>query len=169
MERLLTDVAAECAERNPQDGDSKLFTVFELHWFRKNAYNLGVLKCETWDVVHIIRIFNTCLAFSCFYPTDFSASDDSEIAIMAMRCHFIVSSALISLARTEDKIDQHLQHYLEARRAISHTRWHITLSIEASTLSSLAHFDACSSTSTPPLLFHLSTTVNSVFQSVGKP
>ncbi|KAM0464297.1 hypothetical protein ACHAPV_002851 [Trichoderma viride] len=37
---------------------------------------------------------------------------------MAMRCHFIVSSALISLARTEDKIDQHLQHYLEARRHI---------------------------------------------------
>lgn len=112
------DVAAECAERNPQDGNGKLFTVYELHWFRKNAYNLGVVKIEVWDVVHVIRIFKACLAFSNFYPTDFSASDDSEIALMAMRCHFIVSSALISLARTEDKVDEHLQYYLEARRHI---------------------------------------------------
>lgn len=110
------NVAAECAERNPQDKNGKLFTVFELHWFRKNAYNLGVLKLETWDIVHIIRIFKACLAFSNFYPTDFSASDHSEIAIMAMRCHFIVSSALISLARAEDKVDERLQYYLEARR-----------------------------------------------------
>lgn len=112
------DVAAECAERNPQDGDSKLFTVFELHWFRKNAYNLGVLKCETWGIGYILRIFKACLAFSCFYPTDLSAPDDSEIAIMAMRCHFIISSALISLSRTEDKVEEHLQHYLAARRHI---------------------------------------------------
>lgn len=112
------NIAAECAERNPQDGDGKLFTVFELHWFRKNAYNLGVLKCETWDIVHILRIFKACLAFSCFYPTDLSTPDDSEIAIMAMRCHFVISSALISLSRTEDKVEAHLQHYLEARRHI---------------------------------------------------
>ncbi|PTB40057.1 hypothetical protein M441DRAFT_459152 [Trichoderma asperellum CBS 433.97] len=81
----LFEKAAECAEQNPQDGDNKVFTVFELHWFRKNAYNLGVLN---------------------------------EIAIMAMRCHFVVSSALISLARTEDKVDDQLQYYLEARRHI---------------------------------------------------
>ncbi|KAL9480853.1 hypothetical protein ACSS6W_005639 [Trichoderma asperelloides] len=81
----LFEKAAECAEQNPQDGDNKVFTVFELHWFRKNAYNLGVLN---------------------------------EIAIMAMRCHFVVSSALISLARTEDKVDEQLQYYLEARRHI---------------------------------------------------
>ncbi|UKZ64346.1 uncharacterized protein TrAtP1_005562 [Trichoderma atroviride] len=93
----LFEKAAECAERNPQDGDGKLFTVFELHWFRKNAYNLGVLKCETWNIVHTIRIFKACLAFSCLYPMDFSASDDT---------------------RTEDKTNEHLQHYLEARQHI---------------------------------------------------
>lgn len=113
-----TDVAAECAEQNPQDGDNKVFTVSELHWFRKNAYNLGVLKCETWDVPYTIRIFKACLAFSHFYPEDLPASDDSEIAIMATRCHFVVSSALISLARTEDKVDEQLQYYLEARQHV---------------------------------------------------
>ncbi|KAK6447658.1 hypothetical protein FP744_10003908 [Trichoderma asperellum] len=110
--------AAECAEQNPQDGDNKVFTVFELHWFRKNAYNLGVLKCESWEVPYTIRIFKACLAFSHFYPKDLPESDGSEIAIMAMRCHFVVSSALISLARTEDKVDEQLQYYLEARRHI---------------------------------------------------
>lgn len=92
--------------------------MFELHWFRKNAYNLGVLKCESWEVPYTIRIFKACLAFSHFYPKDLPESDGSEIAIMAMRCHFVVSSALISLARTEDKVDEQLQYYLEARRHI---------------------------------------------------
>lgn len=113
-----TNIAAECAKQNPQDGDNKVFTVFELHWFRKNAYNLGVLKCETWEVPYTIRIFEACLAFSYLYPEDLPASDDNEIAVMAMRCHFVVSSALISLARTEDKVDEQLQYYLEASRHI---------------------------------------------------
>ncbi|KAL6901334.1 meiosis protein SPO22/ZIP4 like domain-containing protein [Trichoderma evansii] len=114
----LFEKAAECAEQNPQDGDNKVFTVFELHWFRKNAYNLGVLKCETWEVPYTIRIFEACLAFSHLYPEDLPASDGNEIAVMAMRCHFVVSSALISLARTEDKVDEQLQYYLEASRHI---------------------------------------------------
>lgn len=47
MEDLLTRVAAEYAKLGPKDEeDVKIFTVSELHWFRKNAYNIGVTKCH---------------------------------------------------------------------------------------------------------------------------
>jgi hypothetical protein len=110
------DIAAEHANQDPQDDEgNKIFTVPELHWFRKNAYNLGVLQCDTWEVIHTIRIFKACLAFRAFYPKDLPASDATEIALMAMRCHFVVAAALVSLARTEDRVEEQLQYYLEAR------------------------------------------------------
>ncbi|KAM0261936.1 hypothetical protein ACHAQJ_001939 [Trichoderma viride] len=115
----VVDIAAEHASQDPQDDEgNKIFTVPELHWFRKNAYSLGVLRCEIWEVIHTIRIFKACLAFSGFYPKDLPASDATEIALMAMRCHFVVAAALISLARTEDRVEEQLQYYLESRRHI---------------------------------------------------
>lgn len=38
---------------------------------------------------------------------------------MAARCHFVIAAALVSQARTEDRVDEQLQNYLEARRHIS--------------------------------------------------
>ncbi|OTA08309.1 hypothetical protein A9Z42_0092510 [Trichoderma parareesei] len=76
----LFEKAAEQANQEPKDDDGNiLFTTPELHWFRKNAYNM---------------------------------------ALMALRCHFVIAAALISLARTEDRIEEQLQYYLEARRHI---------------------------------------------------
>ncbi|KAL3606795.1 sporulation-specific protein 22 [Fusarium poae] len=39
--------------------------------------------------------------------------------LMTARCHFVIAAALISQARTEDKVDEQLQRYLEARSHIS--------------------------------------------------
>lgn len=40
-------IAAEHAKLDPKDEEgAKIFTVPELHWFRKNAYNIGVTKCH---------------------------------------------------------------------------------------------------------------------------
>ena len=38
---------------------------------------------------------------------------------MSMRCHFIVAAALVSLARTEDDVEQRLQRYVEMRHHVS--------------------------------------------------
>jgi hypothetical protein len=44
---MLTRIAAEHAKVNPKDeNDTRIFTVLELHWFRKNAYNIGVTRCH---------------------------------------------------------------------------------------------------------------------------
>ncbi|EWG50418.1 hypothetical protein FVEG_16625 [Fusarium verticillioides 7600] len=79
--------AGEHAKLEPKDEQGcKVFTVSELHWFRKNAYNIG---------------------------------DDTDLRLMSVRCHFVVAAALISQARTGDKVDEQLQQYLETRRHIS--------------------------------------------------
>ncbi|KAJ4857691.1 meiosis protein SPO22/ZIP4 like domain-containing protein [Trichoderma breve] len=108
--------AAEQANQHPKDGEGNtVFTIPELHWFRKNAYNMGVAKCDTWELLHIIRIFTTCLAFSTCYPKDLPSSEATDIAMMDLRCHFVIAAALVSLARKEDRVEEQLQYYLQVR------------------------------------------------------
>ncbi|EHK16036.1 uncharacterized protein TRIVIDRAFT_40031, partial [Trichoderma virens Gv29-8] len=77
----LFEKAAEQASRDPRDDEGNtVFTVPELNWFRKNAYNM---------------------------------------ALMALRCHFVIAAALVSLARAEDRVEEQLQYYLQVRH---HTR-----------------------------------------------
>ncbi|UKZ81939.1 hypothetical protein TrVFT333_009717 [Trichoderma virens FT-333] len=116
----LFEKAAEQANQDPRDDEGNtVFTVPELNWFRKNAYNMGVSKCETWQLSHITRMFTTCLAFSAHYPRDLPLSEATEIALMALRCHFVIAAALVSLARAEDRVEEQLQYYLQVRH---HTR-----------------------------------------------
>ncbi|KAJ4261598.1 sporulation-specific protein 22 [Fusarium torreyae] len=105
--------AAEHAKLDPRDENGgKIFTVSELHWFRKNAYNIG-------GVWHLVRIFRICLAFVDCCPSDLSSEDNEDLRLMAVRCHFVVAAALVSHARTEDKVDEQLQRYLETRQHIA--------------------------------------------------
>ncbi|KAH7257673.1 meiosis protein SPO22/ZIP4 like-domain-containing protein [Fusarium tricinctum] len=84
--------AGETAKLHPKDerGD-KIFTVPELH----------------------------CILFVSCYPSDVSSEDDAELRLMAARCHFVIAAALVSQARTEDRVDEQLQNYLEARQHVS--------------------------------------------------
>ncbi|KAL7943849.1 meiosis protein SPO22/ZIP4 like domain-containing protein [Trichoderma barbatum] len=108
--------AAEQANQDPKDDEGNtVFTIPELHWFRKNAYNMGVSKCDAWQLSHIIRIFTTCLSFSAYYPKDLPLSEIAEITLMTLRCHFVIAAALVSLARTEDRVEEQLQYYLQVR------------------------------------------------------
>ncbi|CCT61743.1 related to transcription factors [Fusarium fujikuroi IMI 58289] len=68
---------------------------------------------------HLIRIFRVCLAFVDCYPSDLPSEDDTDLRLMSVRCHFVIAAALVSQARTEDKVDEQLQQYLETRRHIS--------------------------------------------------
>lgn len=111
--------AAQHASKDPRDEEGNvLFTISELNWFRRNSYNIGVSKNHTWDLSHLVRIFKVCLAFLHCYPKDLPVSEVAEMALIAMRCHFSIASALISLARTEDRVEEQLQHYLEMRRHV---------------------------------------------------
>ncbi|POR34574.1 Uncharacterized protein TPAR_05222 [Tolypocladium paradoxum] len=112
--------AAEHSKQDPRDDQgNKVFTIPELHWFRKNAYNIGATKCHTWGLPHIVRIFNSCLCFIDCYPKDLPLTDVAELTLMGMRCHFVIAAALVSLARAEDRVDEQLQRYLEMRHHVA--------------------------------------------------
>lgn len=96
-----------------------MFTVAELHWFRKNAYNMGAKNCHSWPLPHIVQIFSACLSFIDCYPADVPQADGAELRLMGMRCHFVIGAALVSLARAEDRVDEQLQRYLEARHHVA--------------------------------------------------
>lgn len=118
--RKLTDVAASQAKYDPRDenGD-KIFTVPELDWFRKNSYNIGASKCHLWELPQLVRIFSCCLAIIDCYPKDVPLEFVADLALMAMRCHFVIAAALISLARSHDKLDEQLQCYTETRQHVA--------------------------------------------------
>ncbi|RFN41036.1 hypothetical protein FIE12Z_13002 [Fusarium flagelliforme] len=95
---VLFERASEHAKVNPKDeNDTKLFT----------------------GLWHVIRIFRACLVFATCYPSDISSDDEADRRLMTARCNFVIAAALISQARADDKIDEQLQRYLEARHHIS--------------------------------------------------
>ncbi|KAG7080083.1 Transcriptional regulator [Colletotrichum scovillei] len=116
---VLFEGAVEAIQRGPTDKDgNRLFTVKELDWFCQNAYNLGLKHSDNWDVKHLIRLYNSCLTIAKHYPEDLPAEAASDLALRTMFCDFIAAAALISLARTEDNVEQQLQHYLVMRRHV---------------------------------------------------
>ncbi|RSL67251.1 hypothetical protein CEP54_003324 [Fusarium duplospermum] len=52
------------------------------------------------------------------YPQDISSENSADLQLMAMRCHFVMAAAIVSKARTEDKVDEALQRYLEVRQHV---------------------------------------------------
>jgi hypothetical protein len=42
-----------------------------------------------------------------------------DVQLMAMRCHFIISAALVSQARMEDVVEEQLQCYVEVRQHVA--------------------------------------------------
>ncbi|KAF4459421.1 transcription factor [Fusarium albosuccineum] len=53
------------------------------------------------------------------FEKDISSEEATDLRLMAMRCHFVIAAALVSVARAEDKVDEQLQRYLEMRRHIT--------------------------------------------------
>ncbi|KAL6357454.1 hypothetical protein LRP88_07621 [Fusarium phalaenopsidis] len=67
----------------------------------------------------LIRVFSACLVFIECYPQDISSENSADLQLMAMRCHFVMAAAIVSKARTEDKVDEALQRYLEVRQHVA--------------------------------------------------
>ncbi|KAI0484299.1 meiosis protein SPO22/ZIP4 like-domain-containing protein [Xylariaceae sp. FL0804] len=103
-------------QRDLRDADgNKLFTIDELDWFCKNAYNLGLKNMATWEARQVIRMLRCCLAIIPHYPQDFSAEGSEDLSLRGMFCNFLIATMFIALARSEDHIETRLQDYLVMR------------------------------------------------------
>ncbi|KAI8961072.1 SPO22-domain-containing protein [Daldinia sp. FL1419] len=99
------------------NGD-KIFTVEELDWFGKNAYNLAVKNANIWPPRQSIRVFQCCLLIISQYPEDIPTQAAEDLSLRAMFCHFLMATMHIALARSEDNIEMQLQDYLRMRNHV---------------------------------------------------
>lgn len=106
-------------QREPRDRDGfKIFSVAELNWFSKNAYNVGVKHTSDWDLSCIIRMCNACASIMRHYPDDLPNHETSDLSLRGMFCDFVIATAYIALARSEDSVENQLQNYLSSRKHI---------------------------------------------------
>lgn len=112
--------ASESTKKDLRDEkDNKMFTVQELNWFSHNSYSLGRQYCEIWGMKNTIRIFTSCLNMISQYPTDIPANDAKDNSLKAMCCHFVIAAAFISLARTEDALEERQKRYKQLRTQVA--------------------------------------------------
>ncbi|KAH7021231.1 meiosis protein SPO22/ZIP4 like-domain-containing protein [Microdochium trichocladiopsis] len=115
---LLNDTVHLLKDDPRDEQGDKLFTIAELDWFCKNAYNLGLKHTATWDISLVVRLFEVCISVMQYYPPDLPAQPACDILLRNLFCHFMVATALLAIARAEDNIEKQLQHYLIMRKKV---------------------------------------------------
>jgi hypothetical protein len=106
-------------ERQKEDGSSgrKLFTVDELEWFSRNAYNLALKHTAAWDLRSVVRMLTACVNIIGHFPPDIGSK--VELSLKTLFAHFVISSALVALARTQDNVEKQRQDYVALRKHVT--------------------------------------------------
>lgn len=99
-----------------------IFNILELSWFTKNGYNLGLRGLIEWPHLQVLRIFSTIRGLLDLFPEDLDPAVYAENSYHYILCDFLTASLSFELARSEDSVEQQLQHYLHARQYISSFR-----------------------------------------------
>ena len=102
----------------PAQSTESLWTIPELEWFSKNAYNLAIKHLSSWTPRHSLRMLGCCISFIDQYPTDIGEQVFDDLSLRKMFCEFSASTALIALARGEDNIEVQLQDYINVRKYV---------------------------------------------------
>jgi len=115
----LADLAVIAAlEREERDGPSgqKRFTIDELEWFSRNAYNLALKHTAAWDLRAVVRMLTACVSIISHFPPDIGSKAD--LSLKTLFSHFVISSALVALARTQDNVEKQQQDYIAMRKHV---------------------------------------------------
>lgn len=119
-------------QKTPHDSEgNRLFDVKELEWFCQNAYNTGLKHAGDWNLRHVIQILNACASLIRSFPGDIAAEMASDLSLRSIFCNFLISSALVALARAEDNMEQQLQDYLVLRKHIAAADCEIELRLQS--------------------------------------
>lgn len=119
------------------DGN-KLFDVKELEWFCQNAYNLGVKNAGNWDLRSTVCILTACSDLIGEFPQDIAAAMAGDLSLRSIFCHFLISSALVSLARAQDNLEGQLQDYLVMRRHVEAADFEIQYQLQRGNLDEVS-------------------------------
>ena len=87
----------------------------ELEWFSRNAYNLALKNTSTWDLRCVVRMLTACVDIISHFPVGYSVENMTDLSLKMLFSRFILSSALVSLARVQDHVEQQRADYKEMR------------------------------------------------------
>lgn len=99
------------------------FTIDELEWFCRAAYNLGLKYSGTLDLRYTVCILEACVKITNLFPDDQEMHATTDIASKRLICRFLVASALAALVRrpsipaSEEQIVKDCQSMREHIRA----------------------------------------------------
>ncbi|KAI0194684.1 meiosis protein SPO22/ZIP4 like-domain-containing protein, partial [Xylaria flabelliformis] len=110
--------ADEIQKERRDNKNDKLFTIEELDWFCKNAYNIGLENTMIWEARHVIAMLECCLSIVSSYPPDIPAQMAADNSLRGMFCNFMAATVLLALARSEDNVESRLQDYLNMRNHV---------------------------------------------------
>jgi hypothetical protein len=115
---LLTAAVVLALEQQKQDSSSgrKPFTVDELDWFSRNAYNLALENTAAWDLRCVVRMLAACVNIISHFPPDIGSK--VELSLKTLFSHFVISSALVALARTQDNVETQREDYAAMRKHV---------------------------------------------------
>jgi hypothetical protein len=115
---MLTAAVVLALERQKEGNPSerKLFTVDELDWFSRNAYNLALKNTAAWDLRCVVRMLAACVKIISHFPPDMGSK--VELSLKTLFSHFVISSALVALARTQDNVETQREDYAAMRKHV---------------------------------------------------
>ncbi|KFY45185.1 hypothetical protein V494_01110 [Pseudogymnoascus sp. VKM F-4513 (FW-928)] len=110
--------AQRSSKEESKDKGTKMWTVQELDWFSKNAYNLALKYSTKWHSEQVLRLIQSCIKFAGTYPKDVDNTTSNDVTHRHIFCDFLAVILLVSLARAQDNIETQLQDYLEMRKHV---------------------------------------------------
>lgn len=115
---MLTAVVVLALQRQKEDASAarRLFTIDEVEWFSRNAYNLALKNTASWDLRHVVQMLTACVNIIHYFPSDSGCK--LELSLKTLFSHFVISSALIALARTQDNVEKQLKDYSAMRKHV---------------------------------------------------
>ncbi|KAK2606983.1 hypothetical protein N8I77_005697 [Diaporthe amygdali] len=136
------DTVAMAAQKAPEESNGKLiFDVRELEWFCQNSYNLGLKHAGDWSLQSVVRILKACVSIIQIFPHDIGLEVAADLSLKSIFCNFLISSALVALARSQDNLEEQLQDYLIMRRHIAAADSEIQKRMESQSLDEVASKD----------------------------
>ncbi|MCJ1284476.1 hypothetical protein MMC26_003808, partial [Xylographa opegraphella] len=123
----LFDGAVSQAKLQRRDAQNDIFSLSELDWFCRNAYNMAVRFCTIWNPPESLRL----VQFIDLYPKDMDTSTLADLSLRRMFCDFLGASLLVMLARGEDAIEPQLQYYLDLRRHTKSFQIHFVAQVDS--------------------------------------
>ncbi|TGO23157.1 hypothetical protein BPAE_0142g00190 [Botrytis paeoniae] len=95
------------------------WTILELEWFSRNAYNLSLKHLSVWEPQQSLRLLACCIGFIDRYPRDIGEDAHEDVTLRKMFCNFCAATIFVSVARAEQTVESQLQFYLNLRKHVA--------------------------------------------------